>query len=574
MQSLKSHIHLWDIFAYVVPKLRISDLRKMRFVCRNLKLVIDEQNMTHYKLRKYVSKTNQERDKLKSVRYLLRNLYVPQVCRQTILPERRDLLIRPPYPAPSQWVISVMTMVSYLSTPVDLRSVFHCVDVVDFDDMGSEQRQDLCHARKEASCGRPLQKKKFGIFGPANECIDEGCECLSGFFPGILDIHYQNFCRGDPEFAEVKAKKRGRNPLRTFENQCTMRICMSRTIEGCHQKNGQTWNIVNLKIFQNGKIQMTGCKSLEQARGAVQFLLRKLMEKAPAMRAKRDCMTQLRCFCIDQLDLDTPSSSNILKSIHVSHQHHPIDIQQSIPKDALMCVLLHVDNESLYACRRVNVLFRNLVESPDFWRIKSEREIRCICDRSDRGWFLTHKYNGRFHRMERVKNAEHFSHPRLLYCRYSSRALRRHRPFLVAEKYEDLHVAGEQVGMINSDFRTNFDINLPVLFKILFQEHRKQSSAQLNTGKILQCSYSPDDYVALNVKYESPIIPDPIPDEEPTGAKTIISFFIFRTGSVIINSARSIAQEIEAYEFINALFKTHYARIWNVETSKPKKRKK
>lgn len=156
--------------------------------------------------------------------------------------------------------------------------------------------------------------------------------------------------------------------------------------------------------------------------------------------------------------------------------------------------------------------------------------------------------------MEPVRKPELFSHPRLLYCRH--RALRRHKPFIVVEKYEKLFVATSQIAMMNTDFKTNFDLNLKTLYKILRRDYK------------LQADYSPDGYVAINVKYVSPIIiqsPIPIddPDEElSTNDETTISFFIFRTGSVIINSARSVEQQNEAYEFLNNIFKKHYDKIW------------
>lgn len=79
----------------------------------------------------------------------------------------------------------------------------------------------------------------------------------------------------------------------------TMRVCMDFSTD--QRRNGQEWNIINLKMFQNGKIQMTGCQSLEQARECVQFLIDKLMLKAPVMRIKRDCVTAIRCYRYTQI---------------------------------------------------------------------------------------------------------------------------------------------------------------------------------------------------------------------------------------------------------------------------------
>jgi hypothetical protein len=568
-----------------------KDYHTLRLVCKSSRNHLDDVLRTKMDLKNFITRSEDPR-------YLLRTLYVPEKFRCPLRPEQTPVMVRPPYPQPSTWTISVMTMLSYLSTPLDLRSVFYCVDVVDFKDPTGEQVNDLISAKEEVGCAEAVDKKVV----VSRRCIERECACLMAFFPGILDIHYRSFCRGDPEFAEVKANKRARPALRTFENQCTMRICMSRTADGQQQKNGQQWNIVNLKMFSNGKIQMTGCKSVEQARGAVQFLLRKLMEKAPAMRARRDCMTQLRCFGIGE----HPSAQAIQQQIRESRLHSrggglgpaadaPCFILQQSEAVQLK-ILLCVENESLFACRRTCRRFRELVESEHFWKRKCEIDLRCTLEHKQHPalatsvWYMATKFNGRFHRMERVRNAEHYSHPRLLYIH--AHGLRRHKPFIVAEEYEKLFIAEERIAMINSDFQTNFEINLPVLFKLLLQTNR-DSYTNGSRGRIVSCAYSPDDYAALNIKYESPILAEPtceaIDDKgssrpsirsgassssTPSGTKTIISFFVFRTGSVIINTAQSIEQEIDAYNFINALFKELYVHIWHTNQSQGKSKTK
>lgn len=165
---------------------------------------------------------------------------------------------------------------------------------------------------------------------------------------------------------------------------------------------------------------------------------------------------------------------------------------------------------------------------------------------------MSEKFNGRFNRMEPVRKVEYFLHPRHLYCRHKS--LRPHKPFIVAEKFEKLFITGEKVVMMNTGFETNFELNLVSLCKILRREYK------------LLASYNPDGYAAINVKYVSPIVIDDSELAEELDGDTTISFFIFRTGSVIINSARSIAQQDEAYAFLNAIFEKHYARIWRAPT--------
>jgi hypothetical protein len=286
-----------------------------------------------------------------------------------------------------------------------------------------------------------------------------------------------------------------------------------------------------------------------------------------------------------------------LQSVHNTRRHAPGalgghqlmgNLLKTLPEELVLCVLLAVDNESLFSCRQVCRTFRDIAESELFWKAKCEREFRCTVvkdqERGARAWFMETKFNGRFVRMERLRKREYFSHPIDLYRRHCS--LRRPRPFIVAEHFAELCVAGEQVAMINSDFRVGFDLNLPTLTKILRREYQ------------LQADYSPDDYPAINVKYVkifskrrktnnnnlffryvSPITLPPVPEllrsSELTAEKeTVIHFFIFRTGSIIINSARSLEQQTQAYNFINSILRKHYSKVWHTHVEGKRKKKR
>jgi hypothetical protein len=147
-----------------------------------------------------------------------------------------------------------------------------------------------------------------------------------------------------------------------------MRVCMSYSSD-YGRRNGQEWNIINLKMFQNGKIQMTGCQSFEQARECVQFLIDKLMAKAPVMRVKRDCMTAIRCH-----SANNSFTKTLIKSGADSAVNGGLD---TLHKDLLTKIMLHVNNETLFACREVCRYFQNILEDEQFWILKCERELRC-----------------------------------------------------------------------------------------------------------------------------------------------------------------------------------------------------
>jgi hypothetical protein len=241
-------------------------------------------------------------------------------------------------------------------------------------------------------------------------------------------------------------------------------------------------------------------------------------------------------------------------------QENGVNYLSHLPKAVVERILLHVNNESLFMCRRVNSQFYDIIRSESFWERKCCQDIHCkiMYDQTQNAWYMSEKFNGRFRRMDTIRKIVYFKHPMLLYKNYHR--LDRHHPFIIVEQYEELSVTRELIALINSDFKTGFELNLPVLYKILTR----------NYG--LQADYSPDGYVAINLKYVSPFKIDlsdiPREDRPDFSEKTTISFFIFSTGSVILNSAKSIEQQVDAYNFLNKIFKTHYDKIWHANRQK------
>lgn len=171
-----------------------------------------------------------------------------------------------------------------------------------------------------------------------------------------------------------------------------MRVCMDFSNDA--RRNGQEWNIINLKMFQNGKIQMTGCQSFEQARECVQFLIDKLMTKASVMRIKRDCMTAIRCHQFMK------KAALLTSSVRRSFAQ--------LPKDVLIEVMLYVNNETLFACRETCRRFQSILEDDGFWISKCSKELRCHVAQTESGkYYMSEKFNGRFNRMETVKKQEY-----------------------------------------------------------------------------------------------------------------------------------------------------------------------
>ncbi len=145
---------------HVLPYLTKYDCYSLRCVCKNIRGKIDDIMRTQRHLKLCIQKTSDPR-------YLLRNFFVPHKYRKSLIPEKTIKLYRPPYPEPSPWIISNLTVACSLSTPVDPRSVFYCVDVIEFFDMNGQQIQDIKVSKEEESCEVPLKNGK----AVANSCI-------------------------------------------------------------------------------------------------------------------------------------------------------------------------------------------------------------------------------------------------------------------------------------------------------------------------------------------------------------------------------------------------------------------
>ena len=116
-----------------------------------------------------------------------------------------------------------------------------------------------------------------------------------------------------------------------------------------------------------------------------------------------------------------------------------------------------------------------------------------------------------------------------------------------------------RVELINSNYTTRFNINNTILHNILYKKYK------------LFSSYEPNDYPGVKNKFlwnKDKSIQDglcycPIPCVS-LGKKTKctqITIAIFQSGSIIITGAKNIQQIKDGYEFINNIFKVEYDKI-------------
>lgn len=121
---------------------------------------------------------------------------------------------------------------------------------------------------------------------------------------------------------------------------------------------------------------------------------------------------------------------------------------------------------------------------------------------------------------------------------------------------------GMKIELINSNYHTGFPINNTPLHKILNNKYK------------LFSSYKPDDYPGVKTKFlwnknkkvQNGICNCKVPCIS-LGKKSVcvqITIAIFQSGSVIITGAKSIKQINDCYDFINNVFKCEFNKILSV----------
>lgn len=131
-------------------------------------------------------------------------------------------------------------------------------------------------------------------------------------------------------------------------------------------------------------------------------------------------------------------------------------------------------------------------------------------------------------------------------------------------KKENYEVNNIAIELINSDFNTRFNNNLLGIHHLLTEKYNLYSYYKPNNryaGIILKFFYN-DAYTDTS-KYTPGRCNCPTSCITKTGVKacTKLTISIFRPGSIIITSAKSIRQLEFAYKFINTMLKSNFSRV-------------
>jgi hypothetical protein len=159
-----------------------------------------------------------------------------------------------------------MTCLCLLNTEIDLDILSRFVKVYQKDDPFINEKGGIVYVEyflllpRGQYCGKKAQIKKKELQN--NDKLRKSM---------INNVDYEGSSFGDNNFKEPdpnKSKKRKKRTIkkRQFENQATLIF---------HFDNGR---YVNIKVFHNGKIQMTGVRSNEEAHRIIERLIEIIRE--------------------------------------------------------------------------------------------------------------------------------------------------------------------------------------------------------------------------------------------------------------------------------------------------------
>lgn len=442
---------------------------------------------------------------------------VPEQFRKQLPPKIKNKykeIKRPPYRNPSKYKISALTLVSDLNIYIDIkmRTFYNCIIasiLVEWD---------------------KHEKKKYNIMS----------------YPGIIDIQYLNHSRGNAAFMEIKNKSKREN---TFGNGCTMRICLKNIDDEL--------NIVNVKLFNNGRLHFTGLHGIHEAeecvniiKERVEFLIKRSQmhceihdickgHKPTYINKKTKCIsyTAKRPYQKPNKILQVLQNKKIIK--YMITRFTQLDIHILSKSCTFFWKLLDARNHSLW---------KQLLDAPYSKKHTGLDKfiINELISRKKYVHYTIDKKNNTYIQ----KNIIKFENLKSVYLK----RLNDYKP-IILHSHQNNPVpkfANQNIEMVNSNFNTYFCINQRKFTKILEKDY-----------PYMDISYEPADrYHGIKIYWSHPS-----KKRSDVGQSTAGNVFIsiFRTGSVMI-SGKSQTLLDDGYTFINQLLKKYYEQIWMPNT--------
>lgn len=326
---------------------------------------------------------------------------------------------------------------------------------------------------------------------------------VRNIFPTFIDNKFKGMLNGDSSISE---KKKASDTA--FDNQCTMRIA-----------NDSLESIINTKCFVNGKIQMTGCKSLENTEKAIRFLIHELEMASYHAKLYREVMKEIRL-------------------LQCERGSFTIDI----PNEIWEIIFSNLSLMNLLDIMTVSKQFYIVIKSNVFWVKRIESEYKFKIRQTENGdLYAYERFNPRFKTYKKLNKEILIDNCMMFYAQISDERYK--KPFIpLRDQIEHVGISKIKTEMINSNFDIYFNIDQAALTNIV-----KKPPYNLFANF--------DTHPSVNIKYVTKEYDTDENDHE-------ITILVFRTGKIIITGVKSNRLLQKTYTFINNVIKNHYYELW------------
>ena len=368
---------------------------------------------------------------------------------------------------------------------------------------------------------------------------------------------------GDKPVKNKKNLKKKKNNNRPFFNQATIKVQLNPLKK------------INVKVFSNGKIQMTGVKKEEDAKESLNLIIDKLKKTNGEIPLNKVLLKQQLQLLLNELNIDIIPE-------YCFCNPETIDKLYTI-KEFFDIFYDHKVEIILNGNRIYNKLFRLYDCKRKQTTIKTKTLVRSLLDKLNQDIIPGEYYNNsKFQLKYENCNFEELLEMNVnletildsdkiykdLYDNDENETIKIQSESI--ENLNDIKIGKIQTVLINSDFNTNFEIRRDELHNIL------KSKNQYN----IISRYEPDIYPGVNNKYYwnkqyknkkyegkcyCTIPCEGKGDGDGNGQCKKITIAAFQSGSIIITGANRLEHIKDARNFIIRVLKDNYSTIKKVD---------
>lgn len=332
-------------------------------------------------------------------------------------------------------------------------------------------------------------------------------------YPGIIDAKINTFIRG--KIPIIKKTRTNNKEKGGFNNSQFVNVGLSED------------NIINVKIFNNGRLQLTGVKKEEDGFHACSIVCQEIYNLFERMITFNTVISELK-------KVQRIRNLKKLMMKELKTKYRKVYLPNGL-SDHIMITELGVFNDSL---QRIDV--------PN--DIRKQMELKCACNKELRNRRI-------IIRLKPVLKAE----PVLKRC-----IKKDFIPYNFVPDLNSMILSDYEISMYNTTYNAKFKIDRTSLYNLLKQTYN------------IFVVYKPNKYPGINMKYmlgeysKDGVCTCPSKfvskkdDKYKCKRCMTVSILIFKTGKIIITGGKDLHSTNSAYNFINSVLEENYDQIVSV----------